>query len=361
MLFEIRSNTNRSSIFLALHSELEHFLNACIPAKRFGKQLFSEKLQHTIYNNEPTLDKFKKLWRVVKPLEVAERVNLVSEFKKGQFVQRYYEDKTYSFPECPNVVIQALSALTKHLFGRTSSLVGIQRACHETLHEHFNTFRSINSNVCCFCGASELAQVRAGVDVNDQWRAANDHLLAKDIYPMFAVHPDNLVPTCETCNSKAKLAKNILIEKQKGQPDVRRLCFYPFLEYCNDHVGVEVVDIDFVLTTLFTMNSADPNIAEKLDTWSDVYQIKQRVEGKFSDLVVLADTDCPARDINEFRHMLREKADSYRNHCRGEGWNFWRYRLYDWLSDHGNVIVERLWECILAKRSDLDAASVYGI
>jgi len=69
----------------------------------------------------------------------------------------------------------------------------------------------------------------------------NPCLLSKDEFPIFAVHPDNLVPICETCNSKAKLAKSLITKKQKDRPDERRFCIFPFVENCADYVGVEVV------------------------------------------------------------------------------------------------------------------------
>ena len=59
----------------------------------------------------------------------------------------------------------------------------------------------------------------------EQWRGPYDHLLAKDHYPLYGIHPKNLLPICHTCNSKAKHAKDLLIKDGN-----RRLSFSPWSE-----------------------------------------------------------------------------------------------------------------------------------
>ena len=173
-----------------------------------------------------------------------------------------------------------------------------------------------------------------GIEENSQWRAANDHLLSKDIYPIFAVHPDNLVPLCETCNSKAKLAKDLLNKKHKGHPRERRLCFFPFTECCEEYVGVRIDQEELRLYAKVTIHSENPEIQEKLFTWNEVYRITARVEGKFAHLTSLVDSDCPAENLEDFRQMIKDKANSCKKYCRLEGWNYWKYRLYEWLDEN---------------------------
>jgi hypothetical protein len=363
MLLEIRADTSRCEIFRSLNEEIGYFIESCVTAKRFGKGLFSKKLGDAIYGNDPTKDKFHKLWMDIRPLAKNDRENLLNQFKACQFVQHYYEDIGFLMPVFPAHIDKRLEELTKHLFSNSTKLVEIKIACGETLHQHFDRFRAVNSNVCCFCGASELAQFRVGVDVEHQWRPDNDHLLSKDSYAVFAVHPENLIPLCDTCNKKAKLSKNLLVKKKhkKNDPDQRRLSFFPFVEFCQKHVGIEVIEADLKLMAKFSMNPPSVDIEEKLNTWNDVYRMQERVEGKFVDLVVLAENDCPANNLNEFRQKIQQKADTCKNNCRLESWNFWSYRLYEWLHNNGGSIVEALWNSILDKRSDDDAANVYGL
>lgn len=361
MLLPIREDVPRCAVFQGLNDEVLHFLNASIGASRFTRYLFSENLRDALWNNEPTKKQFQALWNQLKPLSDAERADIYSEYSQKQFVQHYYEDTEYQLPVIPESVSKALGGLCKHLFTRSSGLSGVRDSCGETLHESFRKFRASNRNICCFCGSSELAQVRAGVEENKQWRAANDHLLSKDEYPLFAVHPDNLVPLCETCNSKAKLAKDLLNRKQKGQPDVRRRCFFPFTESCHEYVGVVLDQGEFGLRAQFTMSPVIPEIREKLDTWNEVYQIQGRVEGKFTDLTSLVDSDCPSNDLNELRRKIQDKANSCDQYIRSEGWNFWKCRLYQWLNATGGPILDELWASIEDGRSDTDAAAVFGV
>jgi hypothetical protein len=185
--------------------------------------------------------------------------------------------------------------------------------------------------------------------------------LVKDKYSIFTMHPDNLIPTCDTCNKKAKLTKNLLVRKSVGQPDQRRLCFFPFVENCAKYVGIRVEQGDLRLEARFLMDGNEPVLQEKLVTWNEVYCMQGRVEGKFSDLAVIAESDCHANNLEEFRRKIREKADTYKKHCRLEAWFFWKYRLYEWLHNNGNGVIDALWNSILAKRADDDAADVYGI
>jgi hypothetical protein len=361
MLFEIRVNTSRSAIFEDLNEEIGCFLKSCISAKKFHKGLFSLKLRDVIYANAETKKKFLKLWHVIKPLSFLDREEVFKQFYDAQFVQRYYEDKNHAIPMIRIEVKASLEELTKHLFKQTSALVGVKRASQETLHQHFDKFKNANKNICCFCGASELTQVLDGVDVEKQWKAANDHLLAKKEYPVFAVHPDNLIPLCEVCNSKAKLAKDLLYKKQKDTPKVRRLCFYPFVENCNKFVGIEVTSEPKGLKARYITDSPNDEVNEKINTWNDVYRMEERVNGKFSELTVVVENDCYANDLAELRSKIRDKAASCKSNCRLESWNFWKYRLYERLSIDTTNLIDLLWESILEKRNDGDAAEVYGI
>ena len=63
-----------------------------------------------------------------------------------------------------------------------------------------------------------------------------------------------------------------------------------------------------------------------------------------------------ANNLNEFRQRIQDKAASCKTNCRVESWNFWMYRLYGWLHNHGNGVVDALWDSIVTKRADPDAA-----
>lgn len=360
MLLPIRSTTTRASIFATLNNELGAFLHACVAAPAFTQGLFSEQLGDAIWNNEPTKDKFSKLWQALQQISQGEREQFAQAFDGSQFIQRYYDDRAFAIPAIPLQISEEFNSLAKHLFSNTAGLVDVVNECGESLHRYLDSFLDVNGNVCCFCGGSELVQYRAGVDIEKQWRAANDHLLAKDTYPIFSVHPDNLIPTCETCNSKAKLAKDLLVKKLNGQPDQRRLCVYPLTESVCGDVEIIVEHGEMGLEVKASFNVVDPDRLEKVTTWDNVYRIKERVEGRFADLAAFVDSDCPAEDLDQLREQLRKKSAAYLNSARLEGWNFWKSRLYEWLRNHNEVLAQ-LWGNIQARRADADAAAIYGI
>lgn len=104
-------------------------------------------------------------------------------------------------------------------------------------------------------------------------REAYDHYLPKKLYPLASVNFKNLVPLCETCNTKRKKAKDP-IEKN-------RVAFYPFSE--NKHSISIKIKIDSSknmaklkkedLTVLFEGD------AEKIETWDWLFKIKDRYSG----------------------------------------------------------------------------------
>lgn len=302
-----------------------------------------------IWGNDPTRNKFRNLWNALKVIDSVKREEIYHEYNEKQLVQHFYEDRNYNLPNIPDDIAKLIGCLCKHLFERSSKLSAIEQSCGETLQDHFDSFCSSNNNICCFCGTSELSQ---GIG-----RAANDHLLPKKLYPMFAVHPENLVPLCETCNSKAKLAKDLLF-KDSG---VRRLCLFPFMESCSEFVGVDIKAADLGLRVSMSIFTTAPNTLEKISTWNSVYQIEERVGNKFAQLINIIDSDCPAHSLNDLKSKIRDKAISCKEYCRLESWNFWKYRLYEWLDESDDVIIEEIWNNLIESRSDNDAAAIYGI
>lgn len=357
MLLPIKPGTPPSQIFSRLNQELGFFLSACVNSKIFNKDLFSPFLSDAIWANTDTREKFQVLWMGIDVLPYGQKQDIADNFTNAQSLEQYYQDKNVPLPSIPNAVKNAFEDVSKHLFNRTSKLHDIEQCCGETIQGHFNTFRQVNQNVCCMCGTDILAPYRADVNDDAQWRGPYDHLLSKDKYPLFAVHPDNLIPICDKCNSKAKLAKDLLVNKNNS----RRLCFYPFLESSHNHVNIYIQQMDMNLSVRIVMHSDQPCIQEKLDTWDDVYRIKERVEGEFLKYIYLIDTDCRADDLNDFRARINSNVANLNNNIRLSPWNFWKYKLYDWLNSQGGDVIEILWDMILSIRKDEDAREVYGI
>src|SRR5690606_32622586 len=138
----------------------------------------------------------------------------------------------------PNT-FEAFKLLAAHLYGATKDLQPIINAAGGVnIHEHFEAFRmeTLNGNICKACGMRELAPFRANIGVENQWRADYDHQLCKSKYPLFAVHPDNLIPLCDVCNQDAKKAKDLF--RHKDGTD--RLAFYPYNEEAKDLIDIKI-------------------------------------------------------------------------------------------------------------------------
>lgn len=357
MLLPIKSDTQRASIFSALNQELLHFLNQACDADDFSQNLFSAPLGSIIWANEPTREKFDRLWRAFKRFSKSGRRALHTSLLQSQNLGNYHSNITLSPVRLPKRLSEAMGEVTSHLFGRTSRLTAIEGHCTQTLTRFFAHFCAKNKNVCCACGTEILAQYRADVVEAEQWRGPFDHILSREGYPGFAIHPDNLLPICCTCNSKAKLAKDVLHDS-KG---ARRRSFNPYTESAHDMVGVKLVQTSTSLTARSFFQAPDSVSDEKLKTWDEVYCIRKRVDGWLLTLLVLIDTDCCPADLNSLRASIAERKDSYWTYVRHAPWNLWKHKLYTWLHAASPIHIDSLWAAIEAHRDDANFAQEFGI
>jgi hypothetical protein len=220
----------------------------------------------------------------------------------------------------------------------------------------------LNYRLCQVCGTELLAQPRADIGDNPQWRAAYDHLLCKTKHPAYGIHPDNLLPLCYTCNSKAKGVKELLIKKQ-GNHLVRRLSFYPQTESCMDVVTAKLIEREASLSLSIDWEVNDPDYQEKMVAWDEVYQVKSRAEGIDADIILKINDDCDQPvDIHDFKAQVRRKARAPSNRVlRTEPMKFWRYKLYEWLYGQGDDLIESIWDMICQRRDDEHYREEYGI
>ncbi|WKJ88593.1 hypothetical protein QZJ86_11205 [Methylomonas montana] len=339
-------------------------MRAAVSANDFNRDLFSQSIGHACWNNIDTKNKFKTLWQQFALLSVIERQSVFERINNGQIIQRYFCDSSHPFPDIkPDALNQKLADLTKHLFTRTKDLAEVRDACDgETIQQHFNNFCEKNGYLCPVCGTELLAQLRSNTDDEDQWRGPYDHLLSKDKYPTFTIHPDNLIPICHTCNSKAKGAKQLLFKKTHGGVERRRSSFYPHTEHCRDLVRVELNGDALSLQLTVLWDVADLELSEKMTSWTEVYQVKQRVEGTQADFIVWIASDCQPESYDDFIQQLRRKAipPSYQV-IRSECFKFWRFKLYHWIAQQSDDFKQQLWAMINQRRSDEDSRLVYGI
>lgn len=131
--------------------------------------------------------------------------------------------------------------------------------------------------VCAFCGCEEFSA--PGGLTEDL-----DHYLCKSRFSFAAVNLRNLVPMGPKCNQKVKRSKNILRDDNGD----RRKAFYPYSQHnltmSLNQTNPFPVDKDFFSPDWVITFEED---TEEVQTWNSVFEIRERYERDFLDIVVL--------------------------------------------------------------------------
>ncbi|MFK3725738.1 hypothetical protein ACI2KE_18125 [Pseudomonas monteilii] len=331
-----------------------------------GRAIDDISLPHGLWDavqaNEPTLKHLQSLEAAIAATDPDTRYELYLAFRGAENTQLFLGHSTSIIPDPPDTVAAELKKLAAHLFENTSKLVGVTRACGETVMDHYNRYSSDlppgNGNVCGMCATELLAQRQHHIAAQYQWRAPYDHLLAKDKYPQFGVDPSNLLPTCHTCNSKAKLAKDLI----RDTAGVRRACFNPWIENAHGQVVLDVEFLDISPLATWSIIPVDHVSQKKLTTWNEVYKIKERIEGEFLSLREKLAEDLDLEDLHTFKVSIERRAKIYMRYARLTPFNYWRGLLYNSLLKMPDQPLERLRTlCLEGLNSGGDAAATYGI
>ncbi|WP_066270997.1 hypothetical protein [Hydrogenophaga palleronii] len=329
MLFEVHPNLQQSEVFEALNRFFRETMLATLEGRPVDETLLPVGLCAAIAGNQPTQTAVDSLRAQLLALDQGNKQAIKDALALNTDPSAFLSDRTASLPVLPDAVLPQLKILAIHLFQRTARLKDVEQACGERVDDHYARFRHGiapgNGNLCCVCGTEYLAPFQADANDNEQWRGPYDHLLAKDLYPLYGVAPKNLLPICTTCNSKAKLAKDLLLKD-----GVRRLSFSPWSERALLNEIEVVIDDAHELFPRVVVNfkSIDPDRQEKLATWDDVYKIKSRVEGEFRELGAKVAEDARAQDDACFLVKLRESGTAKSQAQRQTPFNYWRARVY---------------------------------
>lgn len=328
MLFSIRPALAQSRVFDGLNQFLRELMLAALEGRAVDPNALHAGLHAAIDGNEATRELADALHGTLVGLLPAQKAALRAELVLNREPCNYLTDRALALPAIPDGVFPHLKRLSVHLYERTAKLVDVEAACGECVDDHFARFRADedpgNGNVCCVCGTEKLAQIQAGVGDHEQWRGPYDHLLAKDKYPLFGVHPANLLPICQTCNSKAKLAKDLLYKK-----GLRRLSFAPWSERAQkEEVQVAIDDSELFPKVVVNFQGSTVDRQAKLDTWNDVYKIKGRVEGEFLALHAMITDDVSADSEADFMRDLARRVRSKARASRLRPFNYWQARVY---------------------------------
>lgn len=377
MLFPLDPNTPRCKVFEKLNAELLFFLQKSIASQRFTKSLFSKTTGMECWDNAPTKDKFKAVFKALPAIEADRRIlyNLIC---NSQNLSDLFFNKAAPIPIItPKEFFDALKALTTHLFNRSKDLAGVVRLAGESIEQHYQTYIRLNSKLCYLCATELLSQNRTNVPENQQWRSDYDHLLSKDKYPAYSCHPDNFIPTCHTCNSKAKGADDTLRDKASGR---RRKAFYPLsplLQSFHDKVQIKSVFTELsdfakdgnsnpLNAAIFKYVNTTPDEKEMIKTWIDLYQVPKRVSDRItSTFCEYIDGDCAPADFEDFCNQIERRSRREPRDLKMTEWRFWWFRLYEWLNAQTEETKRDAWALIEWKQSqvniDDDAFQTFGI
>ncbi|MCP9765670.1 hypothetical protein EGI31_22265 [Lacihabitans soyangensis] len=115
-------------------------------------------------------------------------------------------------------------------------------------------------------------------------RSALDHYLPRNHFPFTSINTNNLLPICDNCNSKYKLAENTIFEIIKRNSRIvsktRKRAFFPFSKI----VPFPRIDVEITLNRALSedLEPADMNIKlkcqgyeEQIDTWDRLFGIKE--------------------------------------------------------------------------------------
>lgn len=377
MLFPLAPQTPRCPVFELLNNEFLHFLETSIAAGNFAENLFKvypDSNGNTVsvcWSNVPTRRKFHQLWEAL-PNEENERQRLFNTINRAQTVELFFNDTEVELPELqPAPLVQAIKSLTTHLFISTKELAGAKSQSNSSIEQHYQEFIQANgsSELCPICGTAALSQNRSGINDDDQWRADYDHVLCKDKYPIYSVHPGNFVPTCHICNSKAKGARNVLI----GEDGQRRKAYYPLSlsqECCFQYARIEVSlrsteqlmagnwDRPVAIPSI-NFHTASEEEMGKIDVWKEIYKVPDRVQNQIANhFCERIASDLRPMDFHDFCIQLQRYASHLPQDFRSSEWRFWWHQVYEHLANQGQDTLEDIWSLINWKEQQVSNADM---
>lgn len=377
MLLPVDPNTPDCKIFTYLNNELLYFFEQSISAANFSNTLFIQQVDGSdspCFLNRPTKEKFHTLFRKLQSISQSQRQDLYNALRDAQDITQCFSNINFLIPVIPTIIdaagsidkslFESIKELTSHLYEKTKKIKMVESIVVETINQHFIEYKRLNGLVCKVCGLSDLTEEKYGVDDNNQWISDYDHLLAIKHYPYFAVHPKNFLPTCHTCNSKAKGSKD-LIKNKSG----RRIAFYPYDECCHSRIKFifEENSADTFLELNIEYTCDDAQTTEKVVTWKEIYQVPSRVKAKYRSFWELFAEHCDENtSYQEFYLDIQKRIrrlSSQRNMIEQKPNNFWNLTLYKCLDALTEVNKEAIFIALkkaLKDNSD-DAHATYNI
>lgn len=328
MLFPVHPGLRPCGVFSGVNKLLQEVLLAGCGGRDVDEHAMPDGLWSAVTANPATLDAVTSLMGALANMSSDDKLAFWITVRSTPSVQSLTCECNVAIPHVPILARDSLKHLVALLFGQTVKLKGVEVACNDTLIDFYNRYSSQNSpgngRVCGVCATDVLAQFRSEIANSNQWRGPFDHLLAVAKYPLMALQPANLLPVCHHCNSKAKLAKDLLHDDAGN----RRRSFYPWTESAYLMIEMKVSLEATGPSTCVNFKPKSQVDAEKLKTWDTVYDIRRRVRGEFSSFALKISEDLNLESLATIKESLDAKERTLFALKKVSPYNYWRSRLY---------------------------------
>ena len=309
----------------------------------FDTNLFPGYFGQVLIDSTKTHDCFKEVYDNYQLLQPESKTEFQEIYNNQRNALEGLADIDYEIREISAVcqdIWKACKELTKYLYTTT---IGLQ--CFTALgniatsmNEHYQAYKDLNGNVCCFCGLQEYQEER-DIEVDEgmmQWRASYDHYLPKKHYPFLSVNFDNLFPCCSVCNEKAKKELDTLYEGNQ-----RVVACNPYIEDRENNLTLEL-DIEYRTWDLFFSNKSDIENAKNRN-WDRLFKIKSRANKRindFFDQTWLSPLLMQATTIEQARERLNIEAARLRQRIPYEREAYYKVLAFENLLEQGDSVIK---------------------
>lgn len=285
----IRPYKHIQSDFYRIHSFVNHlFLDIVFRAPKIPQAVFTSDL--VLHKYKPLIDNVNAVY-ILNPITECYRIckalgredlkklkrgvhvnNKIRSLCNGELAPIEYSDI--------DKISHSLSTQLKIFFDKLyDNSIGISAfySNYGKIDEYYKKLIG-KSRTCRCCGINKV------LTKFHSKRSALDHYLPRNHFPFISINCNNLLPICDTCNSKYKLGENTIFEElKKGKKLIsrsRKKAFYPYSKispYPNIEVkislkigyseSIEPKDLDISLECL--------GYEEQVASWDRLFGIKE--------------------------------------------------------------------------------------
>lgn len=357
MLFQVQK-PDPAGIYW-LDTVLTAFFTNLFNNMAFGNGMFPPEFGSVLKESPMTLERFRDVFDAYQALGATERQTLQDLYANHRDAINHFVDDGFDVirvPDAQSEIWKTVKKLGKYLYSTTLNLVCFTSLANvnHTIDEHFQHFKDLNGNVCCFCGLMPYEEEREIEDDEGetQWRADYDHYLPKKHYPFYAVNFNNLFPMCDKCNRKAKREIDILY----GEGGNRVLAFHPYL----DGQGVVLEPVYDPDTKKWNLDFAGGNATNnrKIENWDRIFNVISRARKRMNDFcheTWFAPLVESFNSAEEVRNKLKREIERCSERIRIEREAYFKKLCYQELEKQDDDTLEALLATVKETYADVVA------